>query len=46
MKTVPPDLKKISGVVSKGVLENTKLNKLNTKVNNLEGIIPDASTLI
>ena len=46
MKTVPPDLKKISGVVSKEVLENTKLNKLNTKENNLEGIIPDASALI
>ena len=38
MKTVPGDLKK-SDVLSKGVVKNTKFNKLNTE-------IPDAFTLI
>ena len=46
LKIVPVDLKKVSDVVSKGVVKITKLNKLNTKVNNLENKIPDASTLV
>ena len=36
LMTVPVDLKKISDVVSKEVVKNTKLNTLNTKVNELE----------
>ena len=40
------DLKKISDAVSKEVVKNTKFNKVNTKVNNLENKIPDATTLI
>ena len=31
LKTVPIDLKKLSDVVSKEVVKNTKINKLNTK---------------
>ena len=46
LKTVPVDLKKLSVVVSKEVVKYTKFNKLNTKENNLEKKIPDASTLI
>ena len=46
LKIVPVDLKKVSDVVSKGVVKITKLNKLNTKVNNLENKIPDAATLV
>ena len=46
LKTVPVDLKKLSDVVDKQVVKNTKFNLLNTKVNNLEGEIPDANTLI
>ena len=46
LKTVPVDLKKLSVVVSKEVVKHTKFNKLNTKENNLEKKIPDASTLI
>ena len=37
------DLKKLSGVVSKEVVKKTVYNKLNTKVNNFEYIILDAS---
>ena len=39
-------LKKVSDVRSKEVVKKTAYNKLNTKVNNLEKTIPDASTLI
>ena len=47
LKTKDPiDLKKLSDIVSKEVIKSTKFNKLNTKVNNLENKIPDASTLI
>ena len=45
MKTVPVDLKKLSDAVTNKV-KNTKLNMLNTKVNNLEKNISDATTLI
>ena len=37
---------KLSNVVSKGFVKQTVLNKLNTKVNNLENKTPDASNLI
>ena len=36
LKTVPIDLKKLSDVMDKKVVKNTKFNKLNTEVNNLE----------
>ena len=36
LKTVTVDLKKLSDVVDKKVVKNTKFNVLNTKVNNLE----------
>ena len=41
LKTVPVDLKKLNDVVDN---ENTKFNKLYTKVNNLWKKIPDATT--
>ena len=40
------DLKKLSDVVSKEVVQNIKFNKLNTKVDNLEKKIPDVSAII
>ena len=46
LKTVLVDLKKLSDVVDNEVLKNTKFNALKTKVNNLEKIFPDISTLI
>ena len=46
LKTVPIDLKKLSGVVSTEVVKRAVYHKLNTKVNSLEKKIPDASTLI
>ena len=46
MKTGPLDIKKLSDVLDKSVVKNTKFNKLNTKVNNLKNKIPDATTLI
>ena len=46
LKTASIDLKKLSDVVSKEVVKNTKFNKLNTKVNNLENKILDGSTII
>ena len=46
LKTVPTDFKKLSDVVSKEVAKNTKFNKLDTKVNNLENKTPDASCLV
>ena len=45
LKTIPIYLKKLSDVVSKEVVKNTKFNKLNTTVNNLEKN-PDETTLI
>ena len=36
LKTVPIDLKKLSGVVGNEVVKNTKFNTLKTKVNSLE----------
>ena len=46
LKTAPVNLKQLSDVVSKNVVKNTNLNKLNMKINNLGNKIPDASTLI
>ena len=46
LKTVPVDLKKLSDVVDNEVVKNAKFNTLETKVNNLEKKIPDATTLI
>ena len=36
LKPVPVDLKKLSDAVDNEVVKNTKLNTLNTKINNLE----------
>lgn len=36
LKDIPMDFKKVSDVVSKEVVKNVKLQKLNTRVNNLE----------
>ena len=36
LKTLPVDLKKLTYVVEKQAVKNTKFNILNTKVNNLE----------
>ena len=36
IEIVPVDWKKLSAIVSKEIMKNTKVNKLNTKVNNLE----------
>ena len=44
LKTVPVELKELSDVASKEVVKNTKLNKLNVKVNSLENEIPDATS--
>ena len=46
LNTVTVDFKKISGVESKEVVKTTVYNKLKTKVNNLEGKIPDTTNLI
>ena len=46
VKTVPIELKKSSDVVSEEVFKDTKFNKLNTKINNLENKISDTNTLI
>ena len=46
LKTMPVDLKKLSDVIDNEVVKNAKFNTLNTKVNNLEKKIPDATTLI
>ena len=46
LKTILVDLKKLIDVVSKEVVKNTKFNTPNTKVNNLEKKIPDATTFI
>ena len=36
LEDIPMDFKKVSDVVSKEVVKNVKLKKLNTRVNNLE----------
>ena len=46
LKTISVDLKKLSDVVEKEIVKNTKFNTLKTKVNNSEKKIPDATTLI
>ena len=46
LKAVPVDLKKLSDLVAKELVKNTKFNTLKTKVNNLEKKRPDAATLI
>ena len=46
LKTVPVDLKKLSDVVDNEVVKNTKFSTLNTKLNNLENKILNATTLI
>ena len=46
LKTAPVNLKKLNDEVSKEVVKNTKFNKLNTRINNIENEIPGASTLI
>ena len=45
LEAVTKDLKKLSNVVSKEVVKNTKFNKLNRKVNSLEDKISDAITI-
>ena len=46
LKTVSIDLRKLSDAMSKEVVENTKFNKLNMKINSLEDKILDATTYI
>ena len=46
LKTVPVDFKKLSHLVDNEVIKNTKFNTLETKVNNLEKKILEATTLI
>ena len=46
LRTVLIDLKKLSHVVSKDVVKNTKFNTLNVQVHNLQKKVPDATTLI
>ena len=46
MKTLPKNLKTLSDVVDKQIVKKTLYKTPNTKVNNLENKIPDASTLI
>ena len=45
LKTFPVDLKELGVVVSKEVVKNSKFNKLNSKVNNSDNSIPDATIL-
>ena len=46
LKNFPADLKKLSNVVDNEIVKNTTFKTLETKVNNLEKKIPDATTLI
>ena len=46
LKTVPVDLKKLSDLVDKEVVNNTKFSTIKTKVSSIEKKIPDATTLI
>ena len=45
-KTVPADLKKLSGVVANQVVKNTKFSILKTKINSFGKKVPDTTTLI
>ena len=45
LKPILIDLKKLSDVVTKEIVKNTKFNTLKTDVNVLEKKIPDASTI-
>ena len=45
MKTAPMDLKKLKYAVSKEAVKNTKRNKLNMEVNNLENNILHETTI-
>ena len=46
MRTVSLDFKKLSDVVNRKVVKNTKFNTPKTKVNNLEKKNPDSTTLL
>ena len=46
LKDVPVDLKNLNYVVDNKVVKNTKLNTIETKLNNLDKKIPDATTFI
>ena len=46
LKDVPVDLKNLSDVVDNKVVKNTKLSTVETKLNNLDKKIPDATTFI
>ena len=46
LKTLPVDLKQLSGVIDNKVIQNTKLSTLETKVNNLKRKISDRIILI
>ena len=46
LKTFPGYFKELGHAVSKEVVKNSKFNKLNSKVNNLENNIPNATILI
>ena len=46
LKDVPVDLKNLSDVVDNKVVKNTKLNTIETKLNNLDKKTPDATTFI
>ena len=46
LKDVPVDLKNLSDVVDNKVVKNTKLSTIETKLNNLNKKIPDATTFI
>ena len=46
LKTVLEDVTKLSDLVDKRVVKNTKFDTLNIKVNNLEKKIPSTTTLI
>ena len=43
-KTIPMNLKRLSAVMSEEAVKKTVYNKLNSKLDNLEKKIPDAST--
>ena len=46
MRTVSVDFKKLSDVVNRKVVKNTKFNTPKTKVNNLEKKNPDSTALL
>ena len=46
LDTFPVDLEELGVVVSKEVVKNSKFNKLNSKVNNSDNSIPDATIWI